>query len=45
MMFPTTMYYRDADVTALRQRRLRGIAFALFIVTSVCMLGIQLASF
>jgi hypothetical protein len=44
-MFATTMYCRDADLTALRQRRLRSVAAALFIVTSVCMLGIQLSSF
>jgi hypothetical protein len=45
MMFATTTYCRDADLTALRQRRFRSVAFALFMVTSVCMLGVQIASF
>jgi hypothetical protein len=44
-MFPTTIYCRDEDLLALRQRRLRGFGFAAFIVTSVFVLGVQLSSF
>jgi hypothetical protein len=44
-MFPTTIYCRDDDLSALRQRRLRGVGFALFLATSFGMLAIQLSSF
>jgi hypothetical protein len=45
MMFPTMTYCRDADLTALRQRRRRGFGFVVFLATSFCLLGIQLSSF